>query len=166
MFPEPSLCYRHELSDEQSLLPIIGPHELVGILCDISLHGLWLDEVIWELNAPVLSSVLVHMILELFEGQSDQEGDSEILHRDHLLVFQLRCWIDVRVIEKLKLVLKFCNGCLNSLGIVFAEVLVEEVPVEFYKKPQNGFLMVNQGRGVDVEGLDHLIQRCGWVWGQ
>lgn len=46
MLPEPPLGYRHELSDEQSLLPIIGPHELVGILCDIFLHSLWLDEVI------------------------------------------------------------------------------------------------------------------------
>ena len=100
------------------------------------------------------------MILELLEGQSDQEGDSEVLDRDHLL---LGSRVDVRVAEGLKLLLEFFHYCLNSRGIVIAEVLVEEVPVEFDQKPQDGCLILNQGRGVGIEGLNYLSQRLGWV---
>lgn len=99
------------------------------------------------------------MILELLEGQCDQEGDSEILDRDNLL---LGYRIDVRVVEGLKLLLELLNYCLNCLGIVIAEVLVEEVPVELDEKPQDWCLLLNQGRTVDIEGLNYLSQRRGW----
>jgi hypothetical protein len=99
------------------------------------------------------------VILELLEGQCDQEGDSEILDRDNLL---LGYRIDVRVVEGLKLLLELLNYCLNCLGIVIAEVLVEEVPVELDEKPQDWCLLLNQGRTVDIEGLNYLSQRRGW----
>ena len=100
------------------------------------------------------------MILELLQGQSDQEGDPEILDRDHLLIGSR---VYVRVAEGLKLLLEFFNDCLNCLGIVIAEVLVEEVPVEFDEEPQDGCLILNQGRGVGIEGLNYLSQRLSWV---
>lgn len=100
------------------------------------------------------------MILELLEGQCDQEGDSEILDRDNLL---LGYRIDFRVVEGLKLLLEFLNYCLNCLGIVIAEVLVEEVPVELDEKPQDWCLLLNQGRTVDIEGLNYFSQRLGRV---
>jgi hypothetical protein len=100
------------------------------------------------------------VILELLEGQCDQEGDSIILDRDNLL---LGYRIDVRVVEGLKLLLELLNYCLNCLGIVIAEVLVEEVPVELDEKPQDWCLLLNQGRTVDIEGLNYLSQRSGWL---
>jgi len=101
------------------------------------------------------------MILELLEGQCDQEGDSEVLDRDHLALLGYR--VDVRVAKGLKLLLEFFHDYLNSRGIVISEVLVEEIPVEFDQKPQDGCLILNQGRALGIEGLNHLIQRLGWV---
>ena len=101
------------------------------------------------------------MILELLQCQSDQEGDSEVLDRDHLALLGYR--VEVRFAEGLKLPLELFYDCLNSLGIVIAEVLVEEVPVEFDEKPQDGCLILNQGRGAGIEDLNYLSQRLGWV---
>ncbi len=96
------------------------------------------------------------MILEMFEGERDQEGDSKILNGDQLFITYR---IDVCIAKGLKLLLDFFHDCLNSMRVVIPEVLIEEIPVEFDKKPQDWCLMLNQCRTVGIEGLDHLSQR-------
>ena len=130
VLPQPSLRDRKELRDQEGLLPIIGPEKLIRVLGHMALHSLRLDEKVGELDSPIPQLVLVDVVLQLAQGEGDQEGHPEILQRDGLA-----CRVDVRFGECPELLLQLIADTLNRRSPVIPQILVEIVPVELNEKP-------------------------------
>ena len=121
MLSQFSLGHGDELSHSQSLLPVIYPEALIHVGNCKVLKACWVHKELNKRASSIQSPVVSDMFLDLFEAQTDEEGDPVVLDRD---IFLLVSGVHLHSSECFELLLD------SILGSDVLRVLVKPVPVK------------------------------------